>query len=211
MTGLMANQCKRPITASQWHCFHLSWSTREISVWWHRHHYLISPWTKWPPFRRRYFNCIFVNEKFCILIKISLNYVSMSPIDNNPAFCLDNGLAPNSRQAIIWTNAGPIHWRIYAALGGDELRAQYSQYRHDIISFMDIHMGRSIITWYQSLTLKCYNGICLAQVMYNSVKCCEDKQPHLSIRIKLYSTGVNPSADLACLSATLLLQTRWPR
>ena len=24
-------------------------------------------------------------------------------------------------QAIIWTNANPIHWRIYAALGGDEL------------------------------------------------------------------------------------------
>ena len=24
-------------------------------------------------------------------------------------------------QAIIWTNAHPIHWRIYAALGGDEL------------------------------------------------------------------------------------------
>ena len=24
-------------------------------------------------------------------------------------------------KAIIWTNADPIHWRIYAALGGDEL------------------------------------------------------------------------------------------
>ena len=30
----------------------------------------------------------------------------------------DNALAPNRRQAIIWTNADPIHWRIYAALGG---------------------------------------------------------------------------------------------
>ena len=28
---------------------------------------------------------------------------------------------PNRRQAIIWTNAGLIHWRIYTALGGDEL------------------------------------------------------------------------------------------
>ena len=34
---------------------------------------------------------------------------------------LDNGLAPDRRQAIIWTNADPIHWRIYAALGGDKL------------------------------------------------------------------------------------------
>ena len=25
------------------------------------------------------------------------------------------------RQAIIWTNADRIHWRIYAALGGVEL------------------------------------------------------------------------------------------
>ena len=26
-------------------------------------------------------------------------------------------------QVIIWTNADPIHWRIYAALGGDEFNA----------------------------------------------------------------------------------------
>ena len=25
------------------------------------------------------------------------------------------------RQAIIWTNYDPVYWRIYAALGGDEL------------------------------------------------------------------------------------------
>ena len=31
------------------------------------------------------FRCIFVNEKFCILIKISLKFVSEGPIDNNPA------------------------------------------------------------------------------------------------------------------------------
>ena len=29
---------------------------------------------------------------------------------------------PNKQQAIIWTNADPIHWLIYAALGGDELK-----------------------------------------------------------------------------------------
>ena len=34
---------------------------------------------------------------------------------------LNNDLAPDRRQAIIWTNAELIHWRIYAALGGDEL------------------------------------------------------------------------------------------
>ena len=30
-------------------------------------------------------------------------------------------LAPNRRQAIIWTNTDPIHWRLYAALVGDGL------------------------------------------------------------------------------------------
>ena len=29
--------------------------------------------------------CIFVNEKFCILIKISLKFVPKGSIDNNPA------------------------------------------------------------------------------------------------------------------------------
>ena len=33
----------------------------------------------------------------------------------------NNGLAPNRRQAIIWTNADLIHWRIYAPYGGDQL------------------------------------------------------------------------------------------
>ena len=31
------------------------------------------------------FRCIFVIEKFCILSKISLKFVSRGPIDNNPA------------------------------------------------------------------------------------------------------------------------------
>ena len=70
------------------------------------------------------FKCILMNEKFWILIQISLKFVPKGPIDNNPAlvkFGLDNGLATNRQQAIVWTNADPIHWRIYAALGGGEL------------------------------------------------------------------------------------------
>ena len=33
----------------------------------------------------------------------------------------DNGLAPNRRQAITWISGDPVRWRIYAALGRDEL------------------------------------------------------------------------------------------
>ena len=31
------------------------------------------------------FKCIFVNEEFCIFIKISLKFIPKGPIDNNPA------------------------------------------------------------------------------------------------------------------------------
>ena len=34
---------------------------------------------------------------------------------------LDNDLAPNRRQAIIWTNGGMFYWRIHASLGINEL------------------------------------------------------------------------------------------
>ena len=41
--------------------------------------------TKWPPFRRRYFKCIYLNEKVWISIKISLNFVPKGRINNIPA------------------------------------------------------------------------------------------------------------------------------
>ena len=85
----------------------------------------VNPSTAPPPPPPRHFadddfSCIFMNEKFCTLIKISLKFVPKGPIDSNPAF-VDNGLAPNRRQTIIWTNTDTIHWRIYAALRGGEL------------------------------------------------------------------------------------------
>ena len=56
-----------------------------------------------------------MNEKFCILIKFSRKFVPKGLIENKSV------LAPNRRQAITWTKAGPVHWCIYGALGGDEL------------------------------------------------------------------------------------------
>ena len=47
---------------------------------------------------------------------------SLAFIDNGPInIGLDNGLVPIRRHAIIWTNADPIHRRIYTALGVDKL------------------------------------------------------------------------------------------
>ena len=63
--------------------------------------------------------CIFLNENNRIPIRISQKYVAKSPIDNNPAMV----------QVMAWRrtddkplpdNADPVHWCIYAALGGDE-------------------------------------------------------------------------------------------
>ena len=61
---------------------------------------------KWPSLRRKYFQTYFRELK--VLYK-NLNEVCS----------WDNGLASNRRQAIIWTNADPIHWHMYAALGRD--------------------------------------------------------------------------------------------
>ena len=63
------------------------------------------------------FKCICVNEHFHILIKIALTLVTDYPNGS------DKVLVPNRWQAIIWTNGDPIHWRIYVALGGDELHS----------------------------------------------------------------------------------------
>ena len=68
------------------------------------------------------FRCIFANEKFHILIKISLKFVPKGPNDNNPALV----------QIMTWRRIGdkrlfdPMLTRfidayIYAALGGNEL------------------------------------------------------------------------------------------
>ena len=53
------------------------------------------PWKKWSPFRRWYFRCIFVKEKFCILIKISLKFVPKGWIDN-----------PKLVQIMVWCRIG---------------------------------------------------------------------------------------------------------
>ena len=48
-------------------------------------HKLISPGQNGRQFADDIFRCNFVNEKFCILIKISLKFVPEGPIDKSPA------------------------------------------------------------------------------------------------------------------------------
>ena len=65
------------------------------------------------------FGRIHVNEKFCILIKKITEVCSYGSNWQQPSVGLDNGLAPNRRQAIIRTNADPTNWRLHAVLWGD--------------------------------------------------------------------------------------------
>ena len=58
--------------------------------------------------------CIFLNEHFCIPVKISLKFVPKGLIDNNPSLVQ----IMTRRQEIIWTNADLIHWCIYTGHWG---------------------------------------------------------------------------------------------
>ena len=68
--------------------------------------------------------CIFLNIYCILFIPIWLKFVPRGSIDHDSG----NGLALNRRQAIIWTDACLTHWRIYAALGGDELHLSNVSY-----------------------------------------------------------------------------------
>ena len=82
---------------------------------------LITPWTKWPLFRGRYFQMHFREWKCMNFDYDFTEFYSQGFIEQYPSIGLDNGWAPNRRQAIIGTNADPIHWHIYAAVGGEGL------------------------------------------------------------------------------------------
>ena len=77
------------------------------------------------------------------------------------------GLAPNRRQTITWINADPVHWRIYAALGGDELNHRLhcsNQTRNhsfvvlpsDIFTCMYTSMYKYVRTYATYLCIKWY-------------------------------------------------------
>ena len=79
-----------PCTWEQWLCFNSS-----------------PPWQNGRHTTDKIFRCIFLNEKFCIMIKISLKFVPKGPIDNKSALA----------QVMAWRRTGnkplpePMHIR----------------------------------------------------------------------------------------------------
>ena len=63
------------------------------------------------------FKRIFLNENIKISIQVSPKFVLHGPINNKFNIGSGYGLTSNRRKSITWTNADPVHWRIYAALG----------------------------------------------------------------------------------------------
>ena len=75
------------------------------------------------------FKCIFLNENE----NSNSSFTEVCSWCSNrqwPSIGLDNGLAPNRCQAIIWNNVDQIYWRIYVSLSRNELmqKRRHSHY-----------------------------------------------------------------------------------
>ena len=70
------------------------------------------------------FKRIFLNENICISNEISLKYIPFVFIDNKSTLVqMMTWRHPGDKplcKLMLWTNADPVYWRIYVALGGDE-------------------------------------------------------------------------------------------
>ena len=113
------------------------------------------PWPKWPPFRRRYFQMHICEGKFCIL-----KFLPQHLINNKPGIGWYNGLVPNRRQAIIWTSAVLIHWRIYSALlrgrwvnGKNPTHHLEFQYIYLLMGGLGVDLR--VLNWFASGMIKC--------------------------------------------------------
>ena len=77
--------------------------------------------TKWPPFRRWYFQARFLEWR---LLYFKWKFIEICSLWSNwqyGSIDSDNGFVPVQHQAIIWTSFGMSCWCIYASVGFNEL------------------------------------------------------------------------------------------
>ena len=169
-----------------------------------------SSWTHQIPFLTHHFlnkmviladdilKCIFLYENDRIQIQISLKCVTNSPVGNKPAVRC---------QAIIWTNDDPVHWCIYVALGGDELKkllsifyTRASQCHRKIIkiiafswySFYDSHsiqislrpQNSHYLQYYSQYRYPCCFLLCIISILHS-------KNVSFSVNLKKSACGFN--------------------
>ena len=95
--------------------------------------WLLEAETKLPPFFGRHFQMHFLEWKCMNFTYDFTENCSSYANYQYSSIGSDNVLAPDRRQAIIWTNASPTRWRIYAALRGTELKITW--WRHIMETF----------------------------------------------------------------------------
>ena len=91
------------------------------------------PWKIWPSFRI-YFQMHFLEWN---VLCFDSNFTEVCSRRSNlqcDSLVFGNGLAPNRQQAINWTDADTVHWRIYASPGGDELSTSMFSTFRDIMA-----------------------------------------------------------------------------
>ena len=82
-------------------------------------------------FRRRHFQVHFLEWKLLNFKENLTEMCSLGSDSQHARIGSDNGLAPNRRQAIIWTNYGLGYWRIYAPFALNEFRTRRpTKHRH---------------------------------------------------------------------------------
>ena len=94
---------------------------------------MTSSWARWrlespaPRLFTQAFIQAQIKEKIKAPRKISLKFVPKGPFDHNPALVQIMPWRRVGKKANIWTNADLTHWRIHAALWGDELMFLFYQ------------------------------------------------------------------------------------
>ena len=114
-------------------------------------------------FGRRHFQLHFLQWK---RLNFKWNFIEICSLGFNwqyGSIVSDNGLAPNRRQAIIWSNVGMLYWHIYAPLG---LTALINKINSNIVQCeeIDYHWSQN---WATHLTSRDYFTFCFSKSSFH--------------------------------------------
>ena len=112
-------------------------------------------------------------------------------------------MAPNRRQAIIWNNIGPIDWRIYVALGGDEMSSRSKSSRVDPSNVTTGSGSREIcpVSWSEGVCP--WTDLCCNDPNYLSTGWAYMQRTGLTLSVRTYKLAKN-SPRSSMYSATQL-------
>ena len=80
-----------------------------------------------------YLTAFYLVGRFFIWFKFYWSWFKF-PVDNKTLISPSDGLVPNRRQTITWTNVDSVHWRLYVSTGFDELTKNIYLGRSPLVS-----------------------------------------------------------------------------